>query len=182
MAEYLIQEETLKAIADAIRGKTGSTDPMTLSQMPKQLEPLADVSTVTARAADVLTGKTIVDSNGSNIDGSMPIHKTSKVMYESESHIYTIPEGYHDGTGTVRVETTSKTVTPTKSKQIVYDDASMVISRYLTSVTVNPIPNQYQDVTNVTATADSVREGQIFVDASGTEQVGTLAVWEGGSY
>ena len=38
MAEYLIQSETLAGIADAIRGKTGGTDPVAVSDMAAQIE------------------------------------------------------------------------------------------------------------------------------------------------
>ena len=38
MSEYLIQGETLTGIADAIRGKTGGTDPVAVSDMAAQIE------------------------------------------------------------------------------------------------------------------------------------------------
>lgn len=38
MAEYLIQGETLTGIADAIRGKTGGTDPVAVSDMAARIE------------------------------------------------------------------------------------------------------------------------------------------------
>ena len=38
MAEYLIQGETLKGIADAIRGKTGGTDPIAILDMAAQID------------------------------------------------------------------------------------------------------------------------------------------------
>lgn len=38
MAEYLIQDTTLTGIADAIRGKTGGTDPVAVSDMAAQIE------------------------------------------------------------------------------------------------------------------------------------------------
>ena len=38
MAEYLIQGETLTGIADAIRGKTGGTDPVAVSDMAGKIE------------------------------------------------------------------------------------------------------------------------------------------------
>ena len=38
MAEYLIQDTTLTGIADAIRGKTGGTDPVAVSDMAAQID------------------------------------------------------------------------------------------------------------------------------------------------
>ena len=196
MAEYLIQEETLKAIADAIRGKTGSTESMTLLQMLESLEPLADVSSVTAKADGVLKGQKFVNSSGVVVDGTILKRSKFTGYIDRLNTTYTIPQGYYEDSKVI-TSAMDKTVTPTKQIQEittmsdVKEDCYSVIDynfnitmrpKFLNSVTVNPIPDQYQDVTNVTATADSVREGQVFVDASGVEQVGTLALWEGGSY
>ena len=84
---------------------------------------------------------------------------------------YTIPEGYHNGTGAVSITTETKTVTPTKEKQVVSPTKGKVIS----GVTVNAIPDEYQDVSGVTATASDVVEGTYFVDAEGTTIEGTIA-------
>ena len=58
----------------------------------------------------------------------------------------------------------SKTVTPTKSGVTVRPDTGYALS----SVEVEPIPDQYPDVSDVTATAGTVLTGSDFVDASGT--------------
>jgi hypothetical protein len=41
MAEYLVQDTALIAIADAIRAKTGKTDALTLEQMPSSINRLS---------------------------------------------------------------------------------------------------------------------------------------------
>lgn len=61
MAEYLVQNESLTAIADAIRAKNGSADKMTLAQMPEKIAAIqtgTDTSDATAEAGDVRKGKT----------------------------------------------------------------------------------------------------------------------------
>ena len=61
MAEYLVQNESLTAIADAIRAKDGSADKLTLAQMPEKIAAIqtgTDTSDATAAAGDVRKGKT----------------------------------------------------------------------------------------------------------------------------
>ena len=63
---------------------------------------LADVSGVTATASDVLATKIIVNASGEQVAGTMPnngaVSGTINGMITSS---YTIPEGYHNGSGTV---------------------------------------------------------------------------------
>lgn len=59
--EYLVQDKSLTAIADAIRAKSSSTDKLTLAQMSEKIAALQtgiDTSDATAEAGDVRKGKT----------------------------------------------------------------------------------------------------------------------------
>ena len=63
----------------------------------------ADTSVVTATASDVLVGKIIVDAEGEPVIGTMPnIGAASQILDAGES--YTIPAGYHNGSGKVTVQ------------------------------------------------------------------------------
>ena len=95
-----------------------------------------------------------------------------------EGDTYTIPKGYHNGSGTVsgvagggNYNLQSKTVTPTKLQQNVTPDSGYY---GLSDVTVAPIPENYQDVSAVTAEAGDVLTGKIFVDADGVTKTGTM--------
>lgn len=95
-----------------------------------------------------------------------------------EGDTYTIPKGYHNGSGTVsgvagggNYSLQSKTVTPTKAQQNVTPDSGFY---GLSDVTVAPIPEAYADVSAVTATAADVISGKIFVDATGKAVTGTM--------
>ena len=61
MGEYLVQDKSLTAIADAIRAKNVGTDKLTLAQMPEKIAAIqtgTDTSDATAAAGDVRKGKT----------------------------------------------------------------------------------------------------------------------------
>lgn len=115
-----------------------------------------DVSSVTAAAADVLSGKTIVTADGTVTAGTMANNgAVEKVLTASDSS-YTVPKGYHSGTGTVSISTETKTVTPTTDQQVV----SPTTGKVLSSVTVEAIPENYVDTTDATATADQILDGE----------------------
>ena len=65
----------------------------------------------------------------------------------------------------------SKTVTPSNVPVAVTPDSGY---RGLSSVTVNPIPSNYADISNTTAMAGDVLSGKTFVDANGTPKTGLL--------
>lgn len=96
----------------------------------------------------------------------------------TEGATYTIPAGYHNGSGTVsgvagggNYSLQSKTVTPTKSQQSITPDSGYY---GLSDVTVAMIPDNYQDVTPVTAGAADVLANKIIVDATGKSIAGTM--------
>lgn len=129
-----------------------------------------DVSAVTAEAADVLTGKIIVTANGSVITGTMLDNGAVSGTLDVTTITYTIPKGYHSGTGTVKIVLETKTVTPTKSQQKITPSAGKVLSE----VVVEAIPEKYQDISGTTATASHVLDGDKFINASGVEETGTM--------
>lgn len=95
-----------------------------------------------------------------------------------EGDTYTIPKGYHNGSGTVsgvagggNYNLQSKNVTPTKQQQNVTPDSGYY---GLSDVTVAAIPESYQDVSTVTAGAGDVLTGKVFVNATGVAVTGTM--------
>jgi len=131
-----------------------------------------DVSAVTAGAGDVLANKIIVDATGRSVAGTMPnngaVSKTLDATSNNQS--YKVPKGHHSGEGTVKITLEEKSATPTKSAQTVTPTSGKVLSK----VTVNPIPDDYQDITGTTATDDHVLDGDVFINADGEEREGTM--------
>lgn len=95
-----------------------------------------------------------------------------------EGATYTIPAGYHNGSGTVsgikgggNYTLQSKTATPTKKQQSITPDSGYY---GMSDVTVAPIPDAYQNVSSVTAGAADVLAGKVFVQKDGTVTAGAM--------
>lgn len=149
-------------------GYYGLSD-VTVGAIPEAYQ---NVSSVTAKAGEVLSGKVIVTSAGP-VTGTMTnngaVAKTLDATANNQS--YTVPAGYHNGSGAVSIVLENKTATPTKSAQ----DITPATGKVLGKVTVNAIPAAYQDVSNVDAVAADVMSGKTIVAADGTEITGSMA-------
>lgn len=136
----------------ADEGYYGLSD-VTVKAIPEAYQ---DVTAVTATAADVLATKVIVNATGKVTTGTMPNNGAVSKTLDSATTNYAIPAGYHSGTGSVRIVTETKTLTPTKQQQVVPATSGKVIS----SVTVEAIPGNYIDTTDATATAATILDGE----------------------
>lgn len=141
---------------------------VTVAAIPEAYQ---DVSSVTATAADVLTGKVFVTATGVVTPGEMVNNGAVDKTLDVTTITYTIPKGYHSGSGKVKLVLETKAVTPSKSVQKVTPTTGKVLSE----VTVEAIPDKYQDVSSVTATAGHVLDGDVFVDNTGTQVEGTMS-------
>lgn len=140
-------------------GYFGLSD-VTVAPIPDKYQ---DVSDVTATADTVLTGKIIVLADGSVVTGTMANNGAVAKTLDSTTISYTVPKGYHGGTGTVKIVLETKTVTPTKTAQSVKPSSGKVLSE----VVVNAIPDNYVDKTGATAinaTIDGLTQTSVTID------------------
>lgn len=140
---------------------------VTVKAIPENYQ---DVSSTTAEAPHVLAGKVFVLADGTVTTGTMANNGAATKTLDTSTVQYVIAAGYHSGTGKVSITLEEKSVTPTKSAQTITPTSGKVLSK----VTVAAIPDEYQDVSGVTATAAHVLDGDVFVNASGAEVEGTM--------
>lgn len=119
-------------------------------------EAYQNVSSVNAAAGDVLAGKVIVDSTGAAVTGTMTnngaVSRTLDATSNNQS--YTVPQGYHNGSGSVGIVLEQKSATPTTSSQTITPTSGKVLSQ----VTVAAIPDNYADTTDDDAVAANLLE------------------------
>lgn len=146
-------------------GYYGLSD-VTVGAIPEAYQ---DVSSVTAAAGDVLTGKVIVMADGTVTTGTMANNGAVSKTLDATTITYTIPKGYHSGAGTVKIVLETKTVTPTKSAQEITPTTGKVLSK----VTVEAIPDNYVDTTDGDATAAEILDGK-FAYVNGVKVEGIM--------
>lgn len=135
-------------------GYYGLSD-VTVAPIPEAYQ---NVSSVNAAAGDVLAGKVIVNSSGASVTGTMPnngaVSRTLDASTGNQS--YTVPAGYHNGSGNVQIVLEQKSTTPTTSSQSITPTSGKVLSQ----VTVAAIPSNFGDTTDDDAVAADILSGK----------------------
>lgn len=120
-----------------------------------------DVSSVTATSANVLSGKIAygLDANGNKaeITGAMANNGAILEALNTTTTSYTIPAGYHNGSGKVSITLEEKSATPGDSAQTITPASGKVLSK----VTVAAVPDTYTHASDATIGAGDVLSGKI---------------------
>lgn len=124
------------------------------SAVGKVISGYKDVSSVTAIAEDVLSGKKIVNSNGTLVSGTMTNVGTVNKTISSKSEVYTIPSGKHSGSGTVQISTTEQ------NKIIAGNIKKGVTILGVTGTCETGTTASGTDTSDATATTSDIRKGK----------------------
>ncbi len=150
---------------------------MSISEQISRIQTARNVIRAKLVALGLVTSTADIDACATAIDGIVDRGSVSATVQEGET--YNIPKGYHNGSGTVsgvsgggNYTLQSKKVAPTKAQQNVTPDSGYY---GLSDVTVDPIPENYHDVSSVTAAAGDVLTKKMFVTADGKLTAGTMA-------
>lgn len=92
------------------------------------LQPGYDTSDATVIASDVLNGKVAYGSTG-KITGTMTKVPSEEEVLDKDTTSYDIPQGFHDGTGSVSIVPQTLQVTPTTQSQQLNPDSGKVITQ-----------------------------------------------------
>lgn len=139
---------------------------VTVAAIPEAYQ---DVSSVTAGAGDVLATKVIVTADGTVTAGTMPnngaVSKTLDATANNQS--YSVPVGYHNGSGSVSIVLEEKSATPGDSSQEIIPTSGKVLSK----VTVAAVPAKYGDTTGDDAVAANLLYGKLAHTISNGEAI-----------
>lgn len=181
MAQVLITDTKLNSLANTIAEKAGIEAPLTIQQMEDAVIGLETggvyLNLQSKTISPTSSSQTITPDSGYNGLSAVTVNPVnSTTLNVNANGTYTATNGNFYSEVVVAIEDSkvnlqSKTATPSNVPVSVVPDTGY---HGLSSVTVNPIPSNYANISNTTATANDVLTGKTFVDANGAPKTGLL--------
>ena len=138
-----------------------------LADNPSEMAKFMETSDGNLEAAKMAKG-TSGYSGGKLVTGTADVNGSINATLDASNPSVSVPSGFSSG-GEVNITLETKAVTPSKSAQDVTPTAGKVLSK----VSVAKIPDSFQDVSGVDATAADVKKGKKIVGPDGTPITGT---------
>lgn len=138
MATYNTLRDLLRAIANAIRSKTGETGQINAQDFPSKILNILQGSG-NASPSDVLSGKTFTNNDGEQT-GTMPNRGTWGTTISPGGSV-TIPSGYHNGNGKVSANNASASlgeVTTGEVKGYATVNINVTVGHFIATSVVKP--------------------------------------------
>lgn len=173
---------------------------MAISDQIERLQDIKDTLRTALVGLGLVTSESMLDACAEAVAG-IPNRGAVQGSISDADVPYTVPDGYHNGEGTVGIASAEKSkLTPgnikagvvilgvtgsysgeaakLQAKTATPSKSQQTIAptsgKVLTQVVVAAIPDAYQDVTGVTAVAADVLTGKTIVNAAGDEVAGTM--------
>lgn len=125
----------------------------------------ADTSSATITASDILSGKIGYGSSGLQVIGTMPNNGSVTGTISTVAQQYTIPMGYHDGSGKVSIDSV--------------EQAKIIESNIKLGVTILGVTGTLEPSSDVTAQSKTVtptKGGQTVLPDEGTDYLSQVII------
>ena len=188
---YLVTEQELNAVADAIKAKNGTSGklrwPTEMVSAIQNITTGVDTSDATVTANDLLSGVIAYGSDGTSITGSIPIRQSTDAFFEGMRYgprnfntmgygqIH-FSSGYYGGAHFPILNCSDYTITPSTSSQSITIFGSTATYEYFPrAITIEAMPvTDWSANGSINIDENKVLEGTYFYNSSGILQSGSI--------